>query len=73
MNENTRKLNEIFNYCKSHRGCVCNCVIERNCIFSKKKSRYNDSRFVNEMYNKVERALKKEEEDDPFKQFKTSI
>jgi len=84
MNSNTEKLKEIYNYCKTHMNKIhecndvactykCDCVLERNCINSDKKSRYNDSRFVNKCYDKVVRALAKErekEESDPFAEFK---
>lgn len=71
MNESTRKLKAIHDYCKSHT-CSCKCVLERNCIQTKKRMRYNDPRFVDKCYNKVERALTKElkeAENDPFAEF----
>ena len=74
MNESTRKLKAIHDYCKSHKigSSFCDCVLERNCIQTKKRMRYNDPRFVDKCYNKVERALTKELkeiENDPFAEF----
>lgn len=74
MNENTRKLKAIHDYCKAHRTNFshCDCVLDRNCIETKKRMRYNDPRFVDKCYDKIERALAKELkeiESDPFAEF----
>lgn len=79
MNENTRNLKIIYDFCKTHEKGIkgvwinCDCPLMNNCIQSKKVSRYNDPRFVSKCVKKVERALAKEAKEDkvdPFAEFR---
>ena len=79
MNENTRNLKIIYDYCQSHKNgpndiwIPCNCPLMNNCIQTKKVSRYNDPRFVSKCVKKIERALAKEAKEDntdPFAEFR---